>query len=767
MRTTREHIQRFGRVAVAAAAFLLFSRCGESTAPDRITQVTLTPTASTLLVGPGGGQSAQLVATATTSGGATRPAVSIIWASTAPAVATVSPAGLVTALQQGVTTISATVGTVVGSAQVTVAPVPVATVTITEDSVRLTRSPLTGAQSRQLIAQLRDSTGVLLIGRPVAWTSVAPSVASITISGLVTAVSTGVTRVIASSLDGRADTALVLVTTTDTLPDDADIAITAAVWTQGVQNAAGTIPLIPDGRAAVLNVLLSATRDIATPSVIVLRILDGAGNVVLSDTASVVVSSASPGGFAAPTVQFLVPASALQRGRRWEVVRDPRGVLADADAANDRQPRAGAALLALYDVPPLKIRLVPIVLTAHGNATGNVSSNNLDEYMRLVRALLPHGPLGISIGTPLASARSFGAAPTGGASLFWTGLLAEIDQARVADPTFADAHWIGVVLPPAGFNFSTFGGFGYIPSSGSSYGPATRTTALVSVGWFIRESATRELVAHELGHNFGRRHAPCGTASSPDPSFPNLGGTVGEFAHDVNAWALGLAGAAAPIPTAIGDIMGYCTPVWISAYSYSGMLAFRGPVTVALGSPGAAATSLPRRIRSLMVRGTVRSGVVAIEPALAIDVFATGEDAGDHIVEGRAQDGRVLFQRRFTLTALDHDATTQSFAVAVPMDDALMNAIESVVVRGPGGTASRDRSRRMLADPPAMRRTAAGLVFSCPSETAAIMVQESGSDRVLGSASGAEVLVQSGTLAAARVSCSDGIRTMSSVVRLR
>lgn len=745
----------------------MFSRCGESAAPDRITQVTLTPAASALLVGPGGGQSAQLVATATTSSGATRPALSLTWASSAPAVATVSPAGLVTALQQGVTTISATVGTVGGSAQVNVALVPVTTVTISEDSVRLTRSPLVGAESRQLIAQLRDSTGAVLVGRPVVWTSVAPSVASITLSGLVSAVSAGVTRVIASSLEGRADTALVLVTTVDTLPDDADIAITAAVWTQGVQNVAGTIPLIPDGRAAVLNVLLNATRDIATPSRLVLRLLDGAGSVVHTDTASVVVSSALLGAFVAPTVQFLVPATALRPGRRWEVVRDPSGALADADAANDRQPRAGAALLNLYEVPPLKIRLVPIVLTAHGNATGNVTSNNLAEYMRLVRALLPHGPLEVSIGTPLASARSFGSAPTGGASPFWTGLLADIDQARVADPSFADAHWIGVVLPPAGFNFSAFGGFGYIPSGGSSYGPATRTTALVSVGWFNRESATRELVAHELGHNFGRRHAPCGIAESPDPSFPNVGGTVGEFAHDVNAWALGLASGAASVPAATGDIMGYCTPVWISAYSYSGMLAFRGPVTVALGSPGAAATALPRRIRSLVVRGTVRSGVVAIEPALAIYVFATGEDSGDHIVEGRAQDGRVLFQRRFLLTALDHDATTRSFAVAVPIDDAMMNALESVVVRGPGGTASRNRSRTMLAAPPAMRRTAAGLVFSCPGETAAIMVQESGSDRVLGSASGAEVLVQSVTLAAVRVSCSDGIRTMSVAVRLR
>jgi hypothetical protein len=149
---------------------------------------------------------------------------------------------------------------------------------------------------------------------------------------------------------------------------------------------------------------------------------------------------------------------------------------------------------------------------------------------------------------------------------------------------------------------------------------------------------------------------------------------------------------------------------------------------------------------------------------MVLGVRATGEDAGDHVVEGRGEDGRLLFSRRFSLTALDHDPTTHSFAVAVPIDDALMNMLESVTVRGPGGSASRLRSRQRDDDAPAGRRTAEGTSFTCPSGTAAALVQEPGSERVLASATGSEVRLPSASSAPVRLSCSDGIRTRSAII---
>jgi hypothetical protein len=647
---------------------------------------------------------------------------------------------------------------------------------VTVDSLSLTTGPL-ARETRQLLAELRDSTGALIVGRPVNWSTTVPGVASVSFGGLVTALAAGTARVIATS-EGRADTATVTVTQVDTLPSSADVSILGAQWTQGVQDDAGAIPMVRNGRSAVLNVLLTATQSIAAPSKIVLRLLDAGGTLVRADTASVVVPPAYTPSMAFPSVQFLVPASALQAGRRWQVVRDPAGALRDSSAANDVFPRGAPSALALVDVPVLRVRFIPIVLTSHNNATGNVTPGTLEEYMRIVRALHPHGALDVSIGNPLPSTQSFGAAPTGGASAFWTGLLAEIDVARVADPQFADAHWIGVVAPPSGFNFSTFGGFGYIPANGASSGPFTRTTALVNVGWFNRESATRELVAHELGHNFGRRHAPCGNAGSPDLQYPIANGFVGDGGHDVHAWENGLTTSAHAVPSTTGDVMGYCNPVWISRYTYSGILGFRGTTTAAMSAgpvslrPSVQSVAGAGTTRTLLVRGQARGAEFTVEPAVTLDLagasVASGATAGDdHVVEGFDAAGRSLFTRRFALATLDHDDALRPFAVAVPLDDGSLAALASIVVRGPRGSARRERPRDALLveGTGAVRSTVtrAGLEVTCPALSAAIVVQDARTGAVLGSARTARLVMprdpRSGPGATLRVSCSDGVRT--------
>jgi hypothetical protein len=69
-----------------------------------------------------------------------------------------------------------------------------------------------------------------------------------------------------------------------------------------------------------------------------------------------------------------------------------------------------------------------------------------------------------------------------------------------------------------------------------------------------------DTMAHELGHALGRRHAPCMT-TDPGP-FPYPDGKIGAWGFDsLNHLLLD--------PSLYGDVMGYCTPDWISDFTYN------------------------------------------------------------------------------------------------------------------------------------------------------------------------------------------------------
>jgi trimeric autotransporter adhesin len=115
------------------------------------------------------------------------------WSTSNAAVATVSPAGLVTAMGNGSAAITATAGSVNGAAQVSVQQTPHAlrvspgTITIAAltDTVRLTATVL-------------DARDQPIAAAPVTWSSSNAAVATVS-GGVVTAVSNGTTTITATS----------------------------------------------------------------------------------------------------------------------------------------------------------------------------------------------------------------------------------------------------------------------------------------------------------------------------------------------------------------------------------------------------------------------------------------------------------------------------------------------------------------------------------------------------------------------------------------
>jgi len=110
------------------------------------------------------------------------------WRSSDPAVALVDPDGWVTAMQNGTTSIVASLTErMVDAVPVVVRQSP-ATVRITPDSLRLSRL----LDTARAVVDVRDARGNPVADADIGWVSTAPRVAAVSAAGLVTAVASGV-----------------------------------------------------------------------------------------------------------------------------------------------------------------------------------------------------------------------------------------------------------------------------------------------------------------------------------------------------------------------------------------------------------------------------------------------------------------------------------------------------------------------------------------------------------------------------------------------
>jgi hypothetical protein len=91
-------------------------------------------------------------------------------------------------------------------------------------------------------------------------------------------------------------------------------------------------------------------------------------------------------------------------------------------------------------------------------------------------------------------------------------------------------------------------------------------------------------LAQEVGHAFARAHAPCGNPGSPDPNYPVYGsyrsGSIGEFGFDTLKNEVF-------DPATCADFMSYCSPTWVSPYTYAALRNALGPAFPSPQSPQA------------------------------------------------------------------------------------------------------------------------------------------------------------------------------------
>ena len=236
-------------IARGSGAAIITATSGDRTATAAITVVQLpntiviTPASATLFAI---GETVQLHATVKDEKAQTVPGANVTWQSSNTTVASVNSSGLVTAHQNGTTTIAVTSGRKSASVTITVAQVS-STITITPAAATLTAL----GETAQLHVTVKDAKNQTVPGATVTWQSSNSAVASVDSSGLVTARANGTATITATS-GGKSTTVTITV-----LQSPTTIAVTPAAATL---NAIGsTVQLRATVRDANNNLLAGAS----------------------------------------------------------------------------------------------------------------------------------------------------------------------------------------------------------------------------------------------------------------------------------------------------------------------------------------------------------------------------------------------------------------------------------------------------------------------------------------------------------------------------
>ncbi len=443
--------------------------------------------------------------------------------------------------------------------------------------------------------------------------------------------------------------------------------------TQSTQTltANATVPLVA-GRAGFLRVFVLANEagNSATPTV---RVVFRNGS---SSPIERIINA--PGGSTPTSVQegtlgsswnLPVEAALIRPGLSVEATVDPGDAIAESNESDNESTRA----LTVRSVPTARIRFVSV--QQGSNPAGNVS--NPTQLMALARRMHPLNAVEIDVHSTGFTA-SAPLLPGGGTGDGWSQLVSDLDGLRVAEGS--NRTYFGVVNLSYGRNAGLVGlAFQGVPTA---------------VGWDDPADASR-VVAHEMGHTWGRRHSPCGPppAGTVDEVYPSTGlysgGKIGVFGFDVTAGSL----KAPSVP----DIMGYCVEPspWLSDYTYRAVMDFRQ------ANPGSAvASAVPQP--ALLVWGRIVNGRPVLEPAFEIITRPNlPSRPGPYSVSATGVDGSRLFTLSFDVAAMeDQPAGSGHFAFAVPLDQTRAARLGSLRLQGPtGGTARSPTLAQLRAGP--------------------------------------------------------------------
>lgn len=366
---------------------------------------------------------------------------------------------------------------------------------------------------------------------------------------------------------------------------------------------------------------------------------------------------------------------------------DPAGAVAEADETNN----GATVTLASTTVPIFRTTIFPVALAS---GTGDIAEANKTAWTALLAQMYPISQVDVQVGATFTSSTTLSSDGTG-----WDTLLTELTAKHLTDNA-TDRYYYGALHLSY---TSGVVGLGYVP------GPTSPFKYRTAIGW---DYATRfaSTFAHETGHNMGRQHSPCGSVDGADPAYPYAGGVIGVWGYDTTAGQL-------KSPTTYKDIMGYCSPIWVSDHVYKGILDFRNATGSFLkGSPEDApmATASASPQECLIVRGIVHEdGRVEVLPSFRTTARPTpATTGGEYTLEGLDQRGGPLFSAGLDLADLGcwPKGRARHFVMALPVDPAKLDLLGELKVVKDGKIVAGLSATPAVAAAPEVQRLSAGTV---------------------------------------------------------
>lgn len=454
---------------------------------------------------------------------------------------------------------------------------------------------------------------------------------------------------------------------------------------QATQSPLGDVPAVA-GRDAYLRIFLRANQaGLPVPQVqVTLTPAGGSPETLPVAAAPAWVPTSLDFGSWTSSVNIPVPGSKLAAGVSIQASVNPGGILPEADSANNSATLAPT----VKTLGAFRTTLIPV---NQGGITGNVTPGNLATWVGFLGAAFPVGEIDAQVG----SEWTYNGAALQSDGTGWSALLGALEQKRVAEGS--NRYYFGALNVAYS---SGVAGLGYVPQSGSTSGRS-------AIGWdktgYGDGGDFPWVYAHETGHNLSRPHSPCGGVSSYDQGYPYNGGGIG-------VWGLDVATAQLKSPMVYKDIMGYCSPNWISDYVFKRILAHRE----ATPQPLPAGPFLEEPCLVVMALETGQS--FELGPVLEVPTRPTKASglAGFRI---RAQDatGGLLFDHPVDVVELGCGpfAGRRAIVAALPARDGLSGRLHRLALSEGGAERSilaapaLQAARRAVAAPQA-RRVAGG-----------------------------------------------------------